>query len=232
MDEERLSRRIKDETGNRYGRLYVVKYCGKDNSYAAQFLCKCDCGKDVIATGSNLRKGHTKSCGCFQKDIARKNIKRYVSGDDFVPPSNKKHGHRKDRIYKEWCLIKQRCYNRNRDHSDRYYYRGITMCDEWKDSFVSFYNWAVSNGYRDDLFIDRIDNDKGYSPDNCRWATRKQQMLNREVTVYIEHNGEKKTLVEWCEKFGIKYKTAWQRYKKGLCFDSIFKTVNKKCCTL
>lgn len=225
-----MAKRFIDETGNKYCRLTVLEHVGRNKNNAAIFLCKCLCGNEIITTGANLRNGTTRSCGCLQKEIAKKNVIAFNNSDRYIAPSHLKHGMHDSRIYKTWCLIKQRCYNKNRDHAERYIGRGIDMCDEWRESFDSFCKWALSNGYSDDLFIDRIDNDSGYYPDNCRWATRSQQMRNREVTLYYEHNGERKPFIEWCEQFGVAYKTAWQRYRKGYGFYKIFGLQEKQEC--
>lgn len=102
--------------------------------------------------------------------------------------------------------------NREDNHDGtRPTYVGKSMCNEWRLSFLSFYNWAIKNGYQDDLSIDRIDNNKGYSPDNCRFATPKQQVRNRCNTKYITYKGETKPLAEWCELLNLNYATIWNR---------------------
>lgn len=124
-----------------------------------------------------------------------------------------KHGKRNTRLYKIWCCIKDRCCNRNYIAYPNYGAREITICDEWKDDFMVFHDWAVNNGYADNLTIDRIDNNKGYSPNNCRWATRRQQNRNRRITKLITYKGETKPLAEWCEILGLNYKTVFARLK-------------------
>lgn len=121
--------------------------------------------------------------------------------------------------------IKQRCYNPSCDAYPRYGGRGIIMCSEWLNNPQAFYEWAMTNGYRDDLSIDRIDNDKGYSPDNCRWATRKQQQNNLSITIKVEINGVYKSLRQWSEESGIYFNTLYKRYKKGVTGIDLIKEV-------
>ena len=121
------------------------------------------------------------------------------------------HGLRKHPLYSVWANIKTRCFNRNNSHYERWGGRGITMCNEWKNSFKAFYNWAMSNGYQEGLTIDRIDNDGNYEPSNCRWVTVKIQNSNKRNVKFITYNGETKLLGEWAQILGIKEKTLWMR---------------------
>ena len=157
-----------DLSGNKYNRLLVIKRA-PNKGRNTMFKCICDCGtiKDIGA--SNLKSGGTKSCGCLDKEVL---IKR-----------NTKHGAKKDgiseRLYRIWKGMKTRCYYKKGSDFKHYGGRGITICDEWKNDYSVFRDWALANRYDDSLSIDRIDNDKGYSPKNCRWATQSQQVLNQ-----------------------------------------------------
>lgn len=152
--------------GNRYGRLTVVGD-GKHENWKHKWECKCDCGNTVYVETSKLTTGHTQSCGCLQKERTAE--------------ASVTHGQSKSRIHKEWRGILHRCKNPSASHYENYGGRGITVCEEWKgqNGFINFYNWSMENGYADNLTLDRIDNDKGYSPDNCRWIPHIENCHNR-----------------------------------------------------
>lgn len=125
------------------------------------------------------------------------------------------HGKRHTRLYRIWANIKTRCLNPNDHHYGRYGERDITVCDEWKNDFQAFYDWSMSHGYADDLTIDRIDNDKGYSPDNCRWVTVSEQNQNKRNVILLTYNGETHSAAEWGRMLGIGKNTVSTRYHKG-----------------
>lgn len=136
---------------------------------------------------------------------------------------NYKHGLRHTVIYDAWRHIRSRCYRKTDKAYKNYGGRGITVCDEWINDPVAFYNWAVANGWRKGLSLDRIDNNKGYSPDNCRWTTRKIQNNNKRCTPHITYNGETHTIKEWSEITGIKYHTLFVRINtRGWSLDRVF----------
>ncbi len=143
-----------DLTGKRFGRLTVIRRDGEDKFLQAMWLCECDCGIKVRVRGRGLRTGNTKSCGCYRNEAT---IATHTT-----------HGMRHSRIYNVWHTIKARCFNENNPSYHLYGGRGITVCDEWRE-FVPFYEWAMANGYEENLSIVRINNDGNYEPSNCRW---------------------------------------------------------------
>lgn len=139
-----------------------------------------------------------------------------------------KHGMKHTRIYEIWCGIKKRCYNKKCKSYPNYGGRGISVCDEWKNNFLIFYEWSIKNGYKDFLQIDRIDTNGNYCPQNCRWSTPLEQQRNKTNNVCVEHNGEIKTISEWSKYLNFNDKLAYERYNrllndgKDICFEYIF----------
>lgn len=129
--------------------------------------------------------------------------------------SGKTHGKRNTRIYSIWCNMKARCYNKNHEHYKYYGERGIKLCDEWRNNFQTFYDWAIKNGYKDNLTIDRINVDGDYEPSNCRWANMKQQARNTRHNRYITIDGKTRCLSEWCEILSVSRHTVYSRLRIG-----------------
>jgi len=192
-----------DLTGRRFGRLSVI---GVDDrgTRKTYFWCKCDCGTVKSIRGDGLLSGSIVSCGCKKREQDRINLE-----------ANHKHKMSHTRPYEIWQGMKGRCYNPHDTRYDRYGGRGITVCDEWKEDFAKFYEWALNNGYSENLTIDRIDNDKGYFPENCRWVDQETQARNRASNVRIKIGNATKTLTEWCEIFELDYKTVFARYRRN-----------------
>ena len=160
-----------DLSGQRFGRLIVLHRVedkiGNGGRRKVQYLCKCDCGQTKIIIGESLRSGRTISCGCYASESIKKR--------------STKHGKRYERIYSIFCDMKKRCYNKKDKRYSSYGGRGITICDEWLNDFNSFYDWSMEHGYREDLTIDRIDNDGNYEPLNCQWITRSENSTKRNI---------------------------------------------------
>lgn len=129
--------------------------------------------------------------------------------------SNNKHGLCKTRLYSIYMNMKTRCYNKNNSHYKYYGKRGIKVCNEWLHDFQAFYDWSMSNGYNDNLTIDRINVDGNYEPDNCRWITKHDQCYNTRYNVYLTYNGKTQTMKEWADELGINLGTISYRYRKG-----------------
>ncbi len=196
--------RIVDISGHRYGKLTVLhRHSEKSKSGRIMWFCVCDCGKTCVVQSNNLRSGNTKSCGC---EGSRTKI-----GQKFAT-----HGIPDDHpVYRAWNEMKKRCYSENHKNYNRWGRRGIRVCDEWLYDFKAFYDWSLENGWEKGLSIDRIDNDGNYEPSNCRWATAREQAINRSSTIWIECGGERLCLIDWSRKTGLCKDTIKQRLKRG-----------------
>lgn len=195
--------KLKDLTGQKFGRLTVIMRTENIGSKTA-WLCKCDCGKKTVVSGSNLHNGHVRSCGCLWKD--------------FVPGNNKKlntrHGETHTKLYRAWGNMRYRCNNPNCKSYKDYGGRGITICEEW-ESYEAFRDWALANGFANDRSIDRIDVNGNYEPSNCRWTDMKTQSNNKRDNNYLTFQGQTRTIQEWSEITGIKWTTIKERIKRG-----------------
>lgn len=210
-------KRFENLVGKKFNRLLVIEPTEKRNSNRNMiWKCQCDCGNITYVATSSLKSNHTKSCGCYKKE------KSIMSGIR-LSEINRTHGFGYENpLYRKWAKIKDRCYQKSNISYKNYGDRGIIMCDEWKNDFMSFYNWAMANGYKENLTIDRIDVNGNYEPNNCRWATKKEQANNRRNNVIIEYNEERHTIQEWCEKLNVKYSILYNRLRRGWSVEKAF----------
>lgn len=187
-----------DFRNKKIGRLTAIQIVGKDSHNNYVWECLCDCGNVTKVSSNNLKSGNTLSCGCLGKE------RRLAS--------TKTHGKRHTRTYHIWLNMKQRCENQLNPSYKNYGGRGISVCERWHD----FSLFLMDMGECPDSFsIERLDVNKGYSPDNCVWANKKDQANNTRVNIVIEYDGQKLTLKEWADKLGVNYWTLHSRYKRG-----------------
>lgn len=184
--------RGKDLYGKKIGNLTILKRIPPETPGThTHWLCRCDCGREIVVDQTNLRKQRQcKSC------------------------AGKTHGMAETPLYEAWSHMKQRCLCNTDQHYESYGGRGITVCEEWMN-FEPFRDWALSNGYTSNLTLDRIDNDKGYYPENCRWATRRTQSNNRRNSLYITAKGITLPCAEWARQTSIPRNTIRGRIKAG-----------------
>lgn len=193
--------------GKRFGRLLVIEKSAQKGK-GTYWKCLCDCGNEVVVYGYSLNKGSTRSCGCLNKDrIKQMNIEGAT------------HGMSRDRLYRIYYGMKNRCYRKDTNRYENYGGRGIEVCSEWLNDFEAFAKWAFQNGYREDLTLDRIDNSKGYEPNNCRWATKKEQVLNSSQAKLYTYEGKTLCVADWASEKGISRAALYQRLKRGIPFE-------------
>jgi len=200
-------------TGKVFGRLTVLKETDeRSNGGAIKYLCRCECGNLKIISGTALRSGVTISCGCYNHDVITKFGKSVY----------------KEKLYSVWNGIKNRCRNPNDRAYKNYGGRGITICRQWEKDYQIFREWAFENGYKNGMWIDRIDNDGPYSPENCRWSTSKEQSKNKRTSVFVMYKGKRMNLADAAEQSGIKWSTLRRRINLGWDESRLFDRVDKK----
>jgi hypothetical protein len=215
-----VSRIINNEfIGQQFGRLLItgveiIKRNGKSNSIATAV---CECGNTKQYFLSSIKSGATKSCGCLNMEKSS-NSRRYI---------NIIHGFSRHPLYIVWRGILRRCYSESHKHYKSYGGRGVKVCDEWRNDFMTFYNWALANGWQKGLQIDKdIKGDgKLYSPETCVFVTNTVNGRKKRNSVLIGYNGETKALSEWCELLGMKYTTIRRRLRLGMKPDEAFSKV-------
>lgn len=197
-----MASKLIDLTGKEFGWLTVKEFDHMERKgihNRPYWKCVCKCGTEKVISSDSLRHG-TSSCGCYRKIVNQ--IRMYRGGVD------------RRRLHDVLRMAKKRCEDPSCEFYHNYGARGIKVCDEWQgsDGLDRFYRWAMSHGYKQGLTLDRIDNDKGYSPDNCQFVTRKYQSNNKRNNVYFTFDGVTKTLAEWCDFYNVPYSRVRVRY--------------------
>ena len=208
---------MSDLINQRFGRLVVCKNIGKING-RNQWECLCDCGNKKIAITSSLTTGRVRSCGCLSKESSSERMKKM----------RQQQGKRDKRLSTIWLNMKNRCYNTKNNGYKNYGAKGVSVCDEWKNSFETFYKWAITNGYNANLTIDRINPNGNYEPANCRWVTQKIQQNNRRNNHVIEMNGKHHTIAEWCDILNVSKKKIEYHLGKGKRGFELYSTLIKR----
>lgn len=188
--------------GIKFHRFTTIREVEQTHPSHRRVLCRCDCGEERIVQLGNLRSGNSKSCGCHLREVVSKQFST--------------HGESKTRLYQTWCKIIARTSNSSSPDFHRYGGRGISMCNAWRYSFEVFRDWALTNGYADDLTIERKDVNGNYEPDNCTWILFGLQARNRRTSHVLTINGETKCLAEWVEKYGADYQAVHRYIKQGM----------------
>ena len=191
-----------DLTNKKYGKLLVLKKSKSKYKNNITWDCLCDCGNKIVVTTANLNSHRVCSCGCLK-------IEKLVQ-------RSTKHNQRHTHLYEVWKSMKQRCYNPKLKVYKNWGARGIKICEDWLNDFQSFYDWSMTNGYKDELTIDRIDVNGNYEPSNCRWVDRKTQAANTRLAKLITINGESKCIAEWCRIYNVNRATYNSRVRRGL----------------
>lgn len=207
--------KYKDISGQRFGKLTAISYCGTDKHGRAKWLCQCDCGNEYIGVATLLRQGGVNSCGCLYR----------------------KHDSSNSRLYAVWCSMKGRCSQPSNSSYPNYGGRGISVCEEWsgEEGFINFKKWAFENGYDEtkdgnEQSIDRIDVNGNYCPENCKWSTREEQQCNKRSNRILCVDGKEMTITQWAKLSGVRYTVIESRIKAGWELkDAIFLPVKTTC---
>lgn len=193
-----------DISGQKFGKLTANSPCGKNSKGVIVWACTCDCGRTDKASLTALRQWKTQCVKCsYSQRNSGKNNPNYQFGESHT------------RLYNVWYHMKKRCYDPNNDSYKNYGGRGIKVCTDWENSYQSFAKWARNNGYKDGLEIDRIDNDGDYCPQNCRWATKKEQANNRRSSRFVQLGENRVTVAQAADILGIGYNDAYAKAKSN-----------------
>ena len=203
-------KRVQINIGDRFNRWTVIGKVEGSSRWDKMYLCKCDCGTERMRSYSNLIYENCCSCGCLTREVNSNNLRKYPEG---LIASG---------IYYRWEGLKRRCYSKSCREYKNVGAKGITMCEEWRNDFMSFYNWAVSNGYSDNLQIVRIDSKGNFEPSNCRWGARNE--VAKSSNICVEYNGETHTVATWANILGIKPQVLYQRIHAKWSVEKAFTT--------
>lgn len=210
--------KYKDLTGQKFGRLLVVKQIGRDSNQNVVWECLCDCGNVTSAITTVLKRGTKRSCGCLMRESAKiqleKNAKRIT------------HGGYKERLYTIYAAMIRRCENPHDNRYDKYGGRGIKVCDEWRNDYSAFRSFALENGYDPEgkygqTTIDRIDVNGNYCPENCRFVSQTVQQNNKSNNTWMTYNGKTLTMAQWAKELGISVNTIMSRINYGWSTERI-----------
>lgn len=213
LKKENKGSRFEDLTGQKFGRLTVVRFLTQEERTTRQYdwWCVCDCGNEIKANSYKLKKGLQQSCGCLKKEMEPR-----------LGNLTRKYEITNMRLYRVYRSMFERCYSSESKIYKNYGARGITICDEWlgDNGYDTFAKWAIKSGYNEDAqrgecTLDRIDTMKNYEPDNCRWISNLKQQNNRRNNRIVEYQGKRQTIAEWARELNIPYSTL----RNGLMID-------------
>lgn len=204
--------------GRRFGRLVVLEEVESSVKGKPRYRCLCDCGNIIEASGNSLRMKKVRSCGCLHHDQL---IER-----------NTTHGCSKERLYRVWRGMIDRCYDERNESYGHYGGRGIQVCEDWRSSYLVFKEFMISHGYKEDAkrgecTIERVDINGNYSPDNCKVISMQEQAWNKTNSHMEEYNGEKKTIAEWALEYNIPYNLIFKRLQRGWTMHEALNTPKK-----
>lgn len=207
--------RLVDYIGKIYGRLLVIQVGDRVEGRRGKYVyAHCECGnvKDYLV--NNLQRGMTKSCGCLRKEVTKDRNSEITYGLSRHP------------LRGVWRNMIERCYNKDSESFKNYGGRGVGICNEWREDFIQFFNWAISNGWNFGIELDRVNNNGDYCPENCRFVTRMENSRNKRNNIWVEYRGERKILKDWATYFGVSYKALHKKMKyKGFTFLSALKSM-------
>lgn len=222
-----MNKNAEDITGQKFNYLTAIEKTREKKRGGYLWVWQCECGNIKKATTKSIKYGTTKSCGCYKLKVNSTYGKK-------VGGKNKTHGHGGTRFYNIWHCMKTRTSDPDSNRKHIYQDRGIIISKEWED-FMNFYQ-DMHSSYKDHVLkygekntsLDRIDGNKNYSKENCRWATAKEQARNMRVNRMITYTGETKCLAEWAEIYNINYGSCWKRLKLGWSIEKALTTPVKK----